>query len=76
MQEKRTKLRFLIKKLRAPWETVGEKGCIIFHPFAKEESLKKKKKLDLSAGTGIKDFPGSASGKEPTCQCKRQEMWV
>ena len=21
-------------------------------------------------------FPGGASGKEPTCQCRRQEMWV
>ena len=21
-------------------------------------------------------FPGSASGKEPACQCRRQEMWV
>ena len=44
--------------------------------FCKRGKPEKKKKLDLSAGTGIKDFPGSASGKEPTCQCKRQEMWV
>ena len=21
-------------------------------------------------------FPGRASGKEPACQCRRQEMWV
>ena len=21
-------------------------------------------------------FPGGASGKEPTCQCRRQELWV
>ena len=21
-------------------------------------------------------FPGGASGKEPSCQCRRHEMWV
>ena len=21
-------------------------------------------------------FPGGSSGKEPTCQCRRHEMWV
>ena len=64
-----------MKKLRTPWETFGEKGCTIFHSFAKKESLKKKK-FDLSGGTGIKDFPGGTRGKEPTCQCKRQVMRV
>ena len=23
-----------------------------------------------------RDFPGSTSGKEPACQCKRHETWV
>ena len=30
-----------------------------------------------AAGLGaVLGFPGGASGKEPTCQCRRHEMWV
>ena len=30
----------------------------------------------LSSFSNIRDFPGGTSGKEPTCQCRRQETWV
>ena len=32
---------------------------------------------DLAAAVlSYEGFPGGASGKEPACQCRRQEMWV
>ena len=52
-------------------------GKRMYHiSFFCKKGKPEKKKIDLSGGTGIKDFPGGTRGKEPTCQCKRQEMRV
>ena len=31
---------------------------------------------ELTTQTAVKIFAGGASGKEPTCQCRRRETWV
>ena len=42
------------------------------HTYIQNEIL-----LLLLSRLAIKEgFPGSASGKEPACQCRRQEMWI
>ena len=33
-------------------------------------------RLSTKKSLGLDDFPGGASGKEPACQCRRQEMQV
>ena len=34
------------------------------------------KKIIYLVASGLRGFPGGASGKEPACQCRRQEMRV
>ena len=38
--------------------------------------LGKREKLNLPYVDRMTVFPGGTSGKEPSCQCRRHEMWV
>ena len=72
---KKNKIKVFNQEIKSSLGNIRGKRMHRISSFCKKRKPEKKK-LDLSAEMGIKDFSDGASGKEPTCQCKRQEMRV
>ena len=74
---KKNKIKVFNQEIKSSLGNIRGKRMHRISSFCKKRKPEKKK-LDLSAEMGIKDFSDGASGKEPTCQCKRHwfNPWI
>ena len=54
----------------------GHRGSSALHGKELKSEPQKSESKFIQRDTQSVGFPGGASGKEPTCQCRRRKTWV